>query len=91
MVEKRVKKFGQGSPPPPISGNAQKKTFFFQEGFPNFPNVFAQISKVSFSIQLMGSSYKFDLTLSEDGSGGAHIALFEANAGAKISEIMEKI
>ena len=28
MVEKRVKKFGQGSPPP-ISDNAQKKTFFF--------------------------------------------------------------
>ena len=39
----------------------------------------------------MGSSYKFDLTLSEDGSGGAHIALFEANAGAKISEIVEKV
>ena len=31
---KRVKKFGQGAPPPPFSGNAQKKTFFFREGFP---------------------------------------------------------
>ena len=28
MVEKRVKKFGQG--PPPFSGNARKKTFFFR-------------------------------------------------------------
>ena len=28
MVEKRVKKFGQGSPPP-FSGNARKKTFVF--------------------------------------------------------------
>ena len=28
MVEKRVKKFGQGSPPP-FSGNAQKKNFFY--------------------------------------------------------------
>ena len=34
MVEKRVKKFGQGSPPPPFSGNAQKKTFFFSGGLP---------------------------------------------------------
>ena len=33
MVEKRVKKFGHGSPPP-FSGNARKKTFFLQEGFP---------------------------------------------------------
>ena len=33
MVEKRVKKFGQGSPPP-FSGNARKKKIFSQEGFP---------------------------------------------------------
>ena len=29
MLEKRVKKFGQGSPPP-FSDNARKKTFFFR-------------------------------------------------------------
>ena len=29
MVEKRVKKFGHGSPPP-FSGNARKKSFFFR-------------------------------------------------------------
>ena len=34
MVEKRVKKFGQGSPPPPFSGNARKKTFFLSGGLP---------------------------------------------------------
>ena len=33
MVEKRVKKFGQG-PPPPFSGNARKKTFFLSEMLP---------------------------------------------------------
>ena len=31
--EKRVKKFGQGSPPP-FSGNARKKSFFFFVGVP---------------------------------------------------------
>ena len=33
MVEKRVNRFRQGSPPP-LFGNARKKTFFSQEGFP---------------------------------------------------------
>ena len=32
-MEKRVKKFGQG-PPPPFSGNARKKTFIFTGGVP---------------------------------------------------------
>ena len=35
MREDIVEKFGQWSPPPPFSGNAQKKTFFFHEGFHN--------------------------------------------------------
>ena len=34
MVEKRVKKFGQGSPPPPFRAMPKRKHFFFQEGFP---------------------------------------------------------
>ena len=34
MVEKRVKKFGQGPPPPPFSGSARKKKIFSQDGFP---------------------------------------------------------
>ena len=33
MVEKRVKKFGQG-PPPPFSGNARKKSIFVMGGVP---------------------------------------------------------
>ena len=32
MVEKRVKKFGQG--PPPFSGNARKKSIFVMGGVP---------------------------------------------------------
>ena len=31
---KRVKKFGQGSSPPPFLGNARKKTLFFSGGLP---------------------------------------------------------
>ena len=33
MVEKRVKKFGQG-PPSPLFGQCLKENIFFQEGFP---------------------------------------------------------
>ena len=32
---KKGQKIRAGVSPPPISGNAQKKTFFFREGFPN--------------------------------------------------------
>ena len=35
MVEKRVKKFGQG-PPPPFSGNARKKLIFLCDVFPPY-------------------------------------------------------
>ena len=52
MVEKRVKKFGQGSPPP-FSGNARKKTFFFQEGFP-------YISKEKYRKQPNSQKYQFE-------------------------------
>ena len=34
MVEKRVKKFGQG-PPPPFLGNARKKSIFLMGGVPS--------------------------------------------------------
>ena len=38
MVEKRVKKFGQGPPPPtPFSGNARKKSIFVMGGVPLHP------------------------------------------------------
>ena len=32
---KKGQKIRAGVSPPPFSGNAQKKTFFFREGFPN--------------------------------------------------------
>ena len=35
MVEKRVKKFGQGSPPPPFRAMPERK-LFLKEGFPYF-------------------------------------------------------
>ena len=34
MVEKRVKKFGQGSPPPLFRAMPERKRFFFHDGFP---------------------------------------------------------
>ena len=39
MVEKRVKKFGQG-PPPPFSGNARKKSIFLCEVFPYITSMY---------------------------------------------------
>ena len=38
MVEKRVKNFGEG-PPPPFSGNARKKSIFLWEVFPKTDNI----------------------------------------------------
>ena len=44
MVEKRVKKFGQG-PPPPFSGNARKKSIFLWEVFPKHQRSLWKMSK----------------------------------------------
>ena len=44
MVEKQGQKIRAGVSPPPFSGNAQKKTFFFQEGFPYLQFAFNDLS-----------------------------------------------
>ena len=58
MVDKKGQQIRAGASPPPFSGNAQKKTFFFQEGFPKCCCCFAMRMKMC--VEALGS---FDISL----------------------------
>ena len=92
MVEKKGQKIRAGVSPPPFSGNAQKKTFFFREGFPNatlqslphnsFPNVMLGLHVED------GNDHLAPLLLSRVNWGEIHPEQ-DNKAGIKLTDIFD--